>query len=71
MSQIVKFIYPLIVVLSLYFVVTNAIKGDRGGRRRIFYPFPCKYNWDCYNKACHVPLRPRCISSNCECMEVE
>ncbi|RHN71349.1 putative Late nodulin [Medicago truncatula] len=60
MAQILKFIYVLIISISL-FSVTSA-------GRRPFNPFNCQTIIDCKYKACHRPLTRKCIDEKCVCM---
>ncbi|RHN77866.1 putative Late nodulin [Medicago truncatula] len=57
MAEIVKYIYVIIIFLSLFLVATN-----------IEAFFRCKNDFDCVHKRCRGPMRAKCISKAiCKC----
>ncbi|CAJ2669742.1 unnamed protein product [Trifolium pratense] len=56
MAKIVKFVYVMIILLSLFLVATNS-------KRNI----PCVYDGDCPIKLCRYPLKAKCLGGICHC----
>ncbi|KEH33899.1 Nodule Cysteine-Rich (NCR) secreted peptide [Medicago truncatula] len=57
MAQILKFIYAFIILLSLFFVVTNSSSFTR-----------CRNDVECPQYSCLRGLKMKCICFKCMCV---
>nr|ABS31392.1 nodule-specific cysteine-rich peptide 93 [Medicago truncatula] len=61
MAKIVKYVYVIIIFLSLFLVATK-IEG---------YYYKCFKDSDCVKLLCRIPLRPKCMYRHiCKCKVV-
>ncbi|CAJ2656031.1 unnamed protein product [Trifolium pratense] len=63
MAEILKFIYLIILFISLFLVVTDVTAA------RVLVN--CKDTIDCSRWFCKSPLVPKCISFKCKCVEIK
>nr|QQO74704.1 nodule-specific cysteine-rich peptide L36 [Lens culinaris] len=63
MAQILKFVYVLMIFLSLLIIVTSSKRNEPVGSF-----IPCATKLDCPEDMCFPPRRRRCAFNYCECV---
>ncbi|KEH28028.1 putative Late nodulin [Medicago truncatula] len=62
MAQIQKFVYTLIMFLSLFVMVTNGMVSTNA------YIHRCIHQDDCPKYMCEISVLPECINGFCTCV---
>ncbi|WJX31724.1 hypothetical protein P8452_20126 [Trifolium repens] len=70
MAQIPKFVYALIIFLSVFLVVTYCGGSQIDPIVPTIGDFPCHWDEECEDLLwCDLPFIPKCINHKCECEE--